>query len=521
MKEVNWLDPEVLHDPAKSAQNIAMPLFSESIGFEPNEYGVVNPYASSDSLKIDGICYPLIVINDRNIPKIDILYMHLSFTNFLPEIVVKIKDRHQNETKINTTGMMGYIRICIISPVDKTYKKILMHFRIFNVSINNSNDVVTYYGTYDADTLRQVNTGHIWMESVCSATKCQKGGNIKANTWEMLHKISSLTGLGFAATKQTKEVEDRLIRNIHTTRFSEFIKQQLEFSGTDEDNILDAWIDPYNYIVLVNIPWILKQNIEENELTIIANVGVDGTSQGIGKSEPTTVPRIFTNLNKMPLNSNMFIKSYKLVSDNDAIYKGTLERIYTINWEGTYTKLDTLEIQTKQNSVDGEHLEEYNTGANRPIPHFNFNEDGYDLQTQKAIRSHFFRKKRQSLLKVTLENVNLGIQRGTLIGIQIYEQDTFNKQIMLSQASNILGSNDVKPDDIDVEYKESLNLSESEGEQVLNLKLTDWYYVDGIEFEYDTNAGKIYQTLTLFCKGQNSGYNNLHTVPKFKINSKN
>lgn len=516
MKEVNWLDPKVLHDPAKSSKNIAIPLLSESTGLEENDKDIINPHAKKDSLKIDGMCYPLIVINDRNIAKIDILYMHLKFMDFAPEIVVKIRDRHQNETKINTTGMSGSIRICIVPEVDNVYKKILMHFRILNVDIDESNDTVTYRGIYDVDKLRQVNTGHVWMELPCPAPKCQQGGHIRANTWEMLHKIASLTGLGFAATYETKELEDRLIRNIHTTRFIEFIKQQLEFAGPDEDNILDAWIDPYNYIVLVNVTWVLKETIPYHRLTIVSNINVHGTAQGIGDVEPKSVPRIFTNHNKMPAESNMAIKSYKLVSNNDVIYKGTLERIYTLNWEGTHTNLDTLEIQTKQNSKDGEFLEDYNTGMNRPIPHFNFNEDGYDLHTQKVIRSHFFRKKRQSLLKVTLANVNLGIQRGTIIGIQIYEQDPVNKELMLTHASNVGGKKTIYSDNIDVEFTETMNLSESESETAINMKLTDWYYVDGIEFEYDNNAGKIYQTLTLFCKGQNSGYNNVHTVPKLK-----
>ena len=79
------------------------------------------------------------------------------------------------------------------------------------------------------------------MPAVCpSAPNCLQGGHINANTWEMLHRISELTGLGFAATKKCKEIEDRVVRHIHTQRFNEFIEDQLTYSGLGEENIFDA-----------------------------------------------------------------------------------------------------------------------------------------------------------------------------------------------------------------------------------------------------------------------------------------
>ena len=505
MADKNWTDPKVILDPSKGAENIAMVLTSESLGNEENENGVINPNAEQDSLLIDGITYPLLCINNRNISKIDILYMNLSFKDFLPEIIVKIKDVFQSETKLNTTSMSGSIRVCITSPVDKTYKKILLHFRILKVDIDESNEnIITYHGIYDADKLRQVNTEFI------------EGEQPAATTWELLNDIAQKTGLGFAATDKTKEVEDRVLRNIFTERYGDYIIKQLKFSGTDEENILDAWIDPYNYIVLVNVPWVLSQNVSLDDLEIISNCGLQSSQQGVDKVEPKPVIRVFTNFNKMPTVTNMIIKSYLIETDNDAIYKGTLERIYTISWEGTETKMDTIDIQTKHNSVDGEYIEEYNTGASRPIPRFNFNEGGYDLYTQEVIRKHFFRKKRQTVLKVVLEQPNLGIQRGTLIGIQIYEQDPRNKQIMLYQTSNIGGSTSTTPDDINVESDNDLNFVESDSDPIVNVKLSDLYYVDGIEFEYNENNPSIFQILTLIKKGHSSGYNNTHTSPKIK-----
>ena len=203
--EKNRTDPKVCHDPSVTVEGIVR-LFSNQnkVNFEDGEMSANNKY---EMTRVDGIEYPLIAVNNRNIENNDIISMSIDYSAFLPKITLIIKDRHQNEQKINTTQMSSIIRVCMISKVDNVYRKLLLNFRTYDMNINEADPTrVTYYGTYYVKEFRQINTRHIWMPQVCPAQpNCGQGGHINANTWEMLHRIAELTGLGFAATKKCKE----------------------------------------------------------------------------------------------------------------------------------------------------------------------------------------------------------------------------------------------------------------------------------------------------------------------------
>ena len=515
----NRTDPKVCHDPVVVPEGIAR-LYSnqDKVEMDNEEISTNNKY---EMTKVDGIEYPLVVINDRNIENGDIIYMNIEYNTFLPKITITIKDIHQGEQKINTTQMSSIIRTCIISKVDKVYKKILLNFRTYDVQI-----YVTYYGTYYVDKFKQTNISHIWMKSICNGKNCGQGGHINANTWEMLHKIAELTGLGFAATDKCKEVSDRLIRNIYSQRYDQYIEQQLLHSGTDEDNIFDAWVDLYGYIVMVNVPWVMNEDIKNDDLEITTNYGIHGTSQGTPENDIKTVDRTLTNYNLVGVKTNLEISSYNMVVNNNAIKHGTLESVYSINFDGTLSNYSLEDIQTKQDSVDGDFIEDYNTGKNRPIPKFNFNDDkwtgldgGYDIHKQKIIRNAYFRKKRQSILNVELKDINLGLQRGTLVNIAIFDNDPYNKKLFFQNINNLASaSNEIQQPHLDLpnEYNEEDIIMDG-GVMMPNIKLSGMYYIDGMKFEYKPEYGRIVQTLFLIKKGKTTGYQNKHNIPRMPI----
>ena len=532
--EVNRTDPKVCHDPSIGVEGIAR-LYSNQNKFnmENGELSTINEY---DSLKIDGIEYPLVTINNRNIENHEIVSMQINYNSFLPTISITIVDAQESEQKIYTTQMSGLIKVVMVSPVDKVYKKILLNFRILNVSIDSLNTkLISYYGEYYVEGFRNVNTMHIWMPAVCPAQpNCGQGGHINANTWEMLHKIAELTGLGFAATKKCKEIPDHVIRHIHTQRFNEYIEQQLLHCGTDVDNLFDAWVDLYGYIVMVNVPWVLNEEITVKELTTVASIGAHPTSNDIPDQQPKDVLRALSNYNMMGTKSNLEIESYYTVVKNEAVEDGTLERIYPVSLteKGRLTKIDSLDIQTKQNSIDGDHIEDYNTGKRRPIPKFFYNDDawtglsgGYDLNNQKRIRTAYFKKLHQSVLYVKLKTINFGLQRGTLLNISIFDNDPANKDFILKNTSRLARiDTDVQEDipPLPTEVNQD-DLVRDDNAWLPNMKLTGLYYVDGMIFEYRPNVGKIDQTLILIKKGATSGLMNKYNglgVPEHKYPGK-
>jgi flagellar biosynthesis chaperone FliJ len=506
----NPTDPQVIFDPIFKVNPIVRKYYGVSYNYNKTEDDMYSNVSNKyNTLKIDAVEYPLIVINTQTIEQRDVLYMGLKLKGFLPTIELTIRDVKQVEQKIQTSQMNGSIEVCISSRIDKLYKNIRIHFRISNVTINPLNpQQVTYTGYYDIEKFRQVNTGFL------------KKDQTKANFYELLYVIAQNCGLGFAATDNTEDVEDRCLRNIFTQRYDEYIEQQLNFAGCDEDSILDAWVDPYNYIVLTNVSWVMNKEVDPNEYSIVAICGYPSTDRDVPDPKPKEVSRVLTNFNRMYEPTNMMIKSYSMIINNNAVSSGTLERIYTINWNSSnVTLLDTTDIQTKQNSVDGEYLDEYNTGHNRPLPRFNFNDDDYDLNTQKIIREHYFNKHRQQMLKLKLLHPNLGLQRGTLVSVSIWEQDPQLKEKMIAQANNLNGDESWEKPEMskkDPYYLTDYDIVENEGLQMMNFKLSDLYYIDSILFEYSSEVGEIEETLFLIKKGKVSGYDNYHSRPKIK-----
>lgn len=516
-------DPMVCHDPSLKIEGIVRLYSSQNkVEMEDGELSGNNKY---EATKIDGILYPLVCINDRNIENNDILSMIIDYTDFLPSIVITIHDEHESEQKLNSSQMSGLIRVAMISPVDNVYKKILLNFRILDVKVDPiKTSIIKYYGEFNIPGFKPINMMHIWMPVPCpKAITCQQGGHINANTWEMLHAIAGMSGLGFAATKQCKEIPDHIVRNIYSQRFDQYIKQQLLHCGTDEENIFDAWVDLYGYIVMVNVPWVLKQEIKASDLTIVANKGMHPSSNNLPDQKPETVERTLTNYNLVGTITNLEIQSYNMIISNNSVEKGTLEHVYMYKFKVNKTDLNENDVQTKQNSIDGQFLEDYNTGKNRPIPKFDFNDDaytglsgGYDVHNQKIIRNAFFRKRRQQILEVVLKHLNFGLQRGTLVNITIFDNDPANKKITFENVSNLMEpNNEIEEDNPQLPpeiNKEDLTLDD--GAYMPNFKLSGLYYIDGMRFEYNQQIGKINQILLLFKKGSTSGYENRHTVPK-------
>lgn len=523
-KEKNYTDPKVCHDPTMQWEGIAR-LFTDQNKVNMENGEDISSHNKYDSIRIDAIEYPLIAINNRNVENHEIYKMIINYDSFLPKLYLEVFDEHQNEQKLNTTQMSGLIRVVMISPVDKVYRKILLNFRITNVLIDEDDPTrVTYSGEYYVEGFRQINTSLIYMKDVCSSQpNCGQGGHINANTWEMLHKIAELSGLGFAATKKCKEIDDRIVRHIYSQRYDKYIEQQLAYSGLGENNIFDAWVDLYGYLVMVNVKWIMDEDIMASDLTINHNVGIHATSNDLMDQEPEETERTLSNYNFMGAKSNAEIASYTMDVNNDSVIDGTLEKIYKIGIGGTKTNYNVVDIQTKQDSIDGDFIEDYNTGKNRPIPRFNFNDDaytgmkgGYNIDVQKKIRKAYFKKKRQSVLNVQLKSPNFGLQRGTLVNIAIYENDQFNKQIQFQNASNLYTKNTNDEADV-VNVPDEMNTRDivlDDSALMPNFKLTGLYYIDGMKWEYEPSYGQIIQSLKLIKKGITSGYHNKHNAPR-------
>ena len=137
-----------------------------------------------------------------------------------------------------------------------------------------------------------------------------------------------------------------------------------------------------------------------------------------------------------------------------------------------------------------------------------------DIKKQQDIREQYFNKIRLRRLEVTLTQYNLGLQRGTLVNVLIFEEDMKKKSKLLQSSSNIFG--ETKSQELD-ETNEDKDTQTQTGKMVVNLAISGMYYIDGMEFTYEQSEGKLVQKLILLKKGIRTNIENKHTPTKIKV----
>lgn len=535
VEPINFTDPKVKHDPTIEPPHIIRPLVlsgsvnvdSESTTNNQSEELVDKSHNSSNNLQNDGILYPLLQVNSRIIEAFNINKLVLYYDGFIPKIYVEIKDEDQIIQNTDTPGLNNFITVIIVPPVNYTYKSIAIDFKITGTSVNNN--VIIYSGEYKFMPFNKKYLKEI-VYNGCNNKECNSSKNVKPNTWEYLHAIAADCGLGFSSTDECQTIEDRIPRLMHNINYKEFIEKHLSWSGLDENSIFDAWVDPYGYIVMVNVSWLLNNaKVEPGNLAIHTVLGVEGSDgDETPKYDSQQVIRTLTNSTNIGAVNNIMIKNYKMITDNMDLVTGTALSLYNfdlIDVNGGNNSISQYDIEVIQNSIDGMITEEYSSQRQKNLV-IECNE--LPINKQKIIRDKFFSKHRQRILEIELDTYNLGLQRGTLVNVAIFESNQTIKTIIINQTSNLtsIGNEIVsdstkrKDSNSDPSLQETENSEETtkveSGLELMNPALSGIYYIDSMRFEYSYNKGKIQQFLNLIKKGNLSNLNSTHQLPKIE-----
>ena len=445
----NPLDPVVVIDPSYDSK-VILKRWQKPSGQEST--------ASYDALKEDAIKIPVIRLNNIVLHEEQIDQMKIYCDGFLPRIHLSIKDV-DNVIKIcDAPGFDNEISVVITAQINGYYKKISLLFYI--TDFKPANEYIAYDGVFK---LQSMNT-HV-MKQI---------GEGKLNTYNMLLEIAKENKLGFAATKKCSDVKDDRYRLVQTKTYLDYIKSQLEIGGLDEESIFDAWVDIFGYIVMVNVHFVLSENVEMQNLTIYTMVnGENVINNDNMKPEAVLVQRTLTNNKTNGAMTNLQFEKYENIIDNKPIYEnGALNTNFYMTSPCEENNIETEQIQIIENSADGgTFCEEYEFGKNEFLG-IEFSET--PILMQKKINKRFFEKLRAKRLKVELLKHNLGLERGTLVNIIFKE---YNSAVIKK----------FKPDD---KVEESVD-------GVVNPFLSGMYYIDSIEFEYVTENHKIQQYLYL------------------------
>ena len=253
---------------------------------------------------IDAIYFPLIKVNQYILANDEILYMRLESLDILPELYLRVLDKNGKMLKTNSTGLNNHIIVVITAPVNGVYKKIKLRFYITDVNAYNEYDdyILTFRSVLKIPELTHnypTSMGYPNKKQFSGCSKCKQAENSKPNSWEMLHFIANHCKLGFASTKKCKDISDRSYRLFNAySSLEECLYKEKEFAGTtEEEAIFDWWVDFYCYIVMVNVPYVLNEDISIKHLGIYGIAGPNPTTEGQENPEPKPilVNRTLTN----------------------------------------------------------------------------------------------------------------------------------------------------------------------------------------------------------------------------------
>lgn len=541
---INYTDPWVYHDPSVESSTVVRLYQPTTTNKDAEERGVGTnePY---DSLNVDGIFFPIIKFNNTVIDHYMIEYMKISYdySDFYPSLLLYIQDPNNSIAFSDTPGPNNVLTIIIVPPKDGLYKKISLDFYIDSCYFDKLANRITVYASYKFLPFEQTVSGSQIKYGGCpnklgkvtsnnsegdGTVECNGEPQIKPNFWEMAHEICLSTGLGLATTDNIKDINDRLPRVINQPMtYSKYIQSQIKMAGVDENSVFDCWIDLYRYLVIVNVAWVLNEDVKYKNLVTQASLGFAPSDQSGPEVRVKRTFRTLTNFDQLgePSDLQFDPDSFEEIIDNTQKFTGYTQNTNVLGVRGgssdAVNGINEKDITRNPSSVDDDHKEDYETVV---MTHCTNRIDvEYNTNLQKNIRENFFRKYRSKRYKLKLIRPNFGLNRGTLVNVVSFTTDTKEKLALLESSTNVDGNNTIEKDNISAELKASTGMSLRDiainsGIPVTETQKNGIYYIDGMTFEYSYGDNEIVQTLYLIKKGSQTNLNNKYTSPRLGPN---
>lgn len=502
---LNFCDPFVVFDPSFTASNVAKKYTSDNAD-DTGKMGEEQAMTKVDAIKI-----PVMKINNRVISSQDIISLNLYYDEFLPHLDCAIWDSQGLGKFSDTPGFENVITLIMTMPGEVTYKKISLDFQI--TSFSPIGQTLYYSAEYKYLPLETIQHKQI----KCTNPECPSE---KLSTWELLWSIAKELKLGFAATESCKSINDNRYRLCSGKKYKEFILDEMQYSGLDENSFFDTWIDLNGYIVLVNVSWLLKTEVKTEELSIKVAHNLQSTSNNATESEWTEANRTLTDFPSQPTDNSMRIESWEDISDNNIYYSGASKSFTGFSLGGTQTestKIDKFDVEYKEDSksgiIDASNYQQFQRWFFSGIEM----SDDIPVLQQKTLRDNFFNKQRTRLLKVTLVNQNLGLQRGSLVNVMIFETDT-SKKYKLIEGMTKMDTTDCTEWTEEQESMINEDVDDQKSETpICNYTVSGMYYIDKMEFNYSDETQKIQHVLYLIQKNPyHFTLDDKNNLPSFK-----
>lgn len=480
---------------------------------ETTEDGV-NKKNDTDAVRFYGKTVPIIIFNGSPLHHSNISRYTLYYDAFQPYLRLVLYDYDGFIQFSNVPGMANYVTLMMLPHNDGAYKAIKLDFYIKNISYRGQ------YITCDCEQLipelEKAYTQQLvfhFPDEGCKTdhssgvsdvnneiTDCPLEPDEQPTTYELLHVIAEETELGFATTDNCAGVQDHRNRMMRKETYKDAIKKHVAFGGKDSDSLFDTWIDLYGYLTLINVPWVMSQKIDTNNLAIHNEAGFDQVDARLGENQLSDLMIRFISNERKLISTNIYVISYEnMVDNNSIITSGSSNTYYEMSPTGVGTNnMTTTGIDTVENSVDGQDFVDayrFDSVSYRGAEMGSEDDGNYPTNHQKQLHDKYFARLRAKRLKVRMGKPNFGFMRGTFISFYWYEYETIKKQNILLNYENAKGTNSSTE-----ASKINPDITLDPHVIVPNPFVTGIYYIDGMIFEYDEDTNEFVQYLILIKK---------------------
>lgn len=514
---INWTDPRVLFDPGFQG-NIWMKESETTAG------GNISPDSDVSTVKNEGINVPIIRINGSVIPEEQINYMKIETDDILPTIALVIYDHTRAIRKINGPSWDNDIVVIITDILEGYHKK--TNFIFYINAIQEFDDYVRFDGIYRVPNFNE-ETHMLFAQSPFGwSYKDQVVASHPICTLDTMIHIARKCNLGFAYTSYGRKrieydppqdrphyISDLRWRIVKHQTLHSFMRETLSYAG-DPTHIFDAWVDVFGYLNCIDITYlfsVVRSNLlKQGDLAIWGFAGIRSNMDNPVEMFPVYMQRTISNTKMNDADHNLLFDEYEFITNNNDIYlEGTTtqdcmlsgfdDNTPTINnmnidieSEVQQDKAAASKITFNRQNFLGFNIlnSECTVPSPPPQPDHMFVPCGLPIPVQKYYIKKFFNKIRTRILKVKMQRVNLGLQRGIIVNVVFTEHH-----------SEVIRQ--ITPDR---EYNDSATGK-------LNPFTTARYYIDATEYEYKSEERKINQYLYLI------NLEEIQLNPNSKLNS--
>ena len=510
----NPLDPVVIFD--KEQEKPTVPLNSTQ-NDETNDNN--NIY---DSTKEDGIKTPILLINSMIINPILIDSLTLNCEGFMPTLEIKISDPNRQLDSIGSPGLANVVYLIVTHEFNGLYRPITLAFYI-KERINGTSTNSTYYCEFRHLTLNN--------------ELCDQIGNKPLTTFELFNEVAKMCSLGFAEGPENacKNINDAKNRFVYSQKLSDYLELQLGQNANEANAIFDAWIDPHGYIVLVNIAAIFNADINPRNLVIAEKTGMGLNTLDDISGPEHYMPRLLSNYPDIADKSLMVDKYYPYMDASYVQNDGTVASYYYLTSVGKKNLLVQQDVNVIDESVEG--IENTQVYEFTKLEYIGADQRGTGYLISNKIHNKWLSKKNSKILVVEMTDINLGLERGTLINLIVNESDPNLIAQQLKNQENAVFSNKYTDQN---EHERAKELTSTpDGQQKLqgwgntmknnqseefdeydqgdtaptkgaamqentvapNVVYSGIYYINGIRYKYTKTGGKFYQILFLIKLG--------------------